>query len=72
MKRLKKIRILKWYCPIGKLFDDQNGLLLNELNKEVDEGESGELCVSGSQVTEGYLNNIEKTKSQYIKFSHDL
>ena len=57
--------------PIGKLFDDQNGLLLNELNKEVDEGESGELCVSGSQVTEGYLNNIEKTKSQYIKLSHD-
>ena len=27
--------------------------------------------LSGSQVTRNYKNNIEKTKSQYIKFSHD-
>ena len=55
--------------PLGKLFDDQNGLILNELNKEVDDGETGELCISGSQVTRGYLNNKEKTKTQYIKLS---
>jgi amino acid adenylation domain-containing protein len=29
-------------------------------------GEPGELCLSGSQVTRGYLNNPEKTSEQYI------
>lgn len=29
-------------------------------------GESGELCLAGSQVTNGYLNNPEKTREQYI------
>lgn len=34
--------------------------------KEVGKGEVGELYLSGSQITKGYLNNDEKTKSQFI------
>ena len=41
MKRVEKDKDFKnGIVPIGKLFDDQNGLLLNELNKEVDEGKA--------------------------------
>ncbi len=56
--------------PIGQLFEDQSGLIINEFKNQVKEGESGELCISGSQVTKGYLNNSEKTKSQFIKLSN--
>jgi acyl-CoA synthetase (AMP-forming)/AMP-acid ligase II len=32
----------------------------------VTSGESGELCLSGSQVTQGYLNNPEQTRKQFV------
>jgi acyl-coenzyme A synthetase/AMP-(fatty) acid ligase len=30
-------------------------------------GESGELCLSGSQVTSGYWNNVQKTREQFTR-----
>src|ERR1017187_4012395 len=33
-------------------------------------GESGELCLGGSQVTRGYLNDHEKTAKSFVRLAH--
>jgi len=33
-------------------------------------GESGELCLGGSQVTGGYLNDPEKTAKSFVRLAH--
>jgi acyl-CoA synthetase (AMP-forming)/AMP-acid ligase II len=33
-------------------------------------GESGELCLGGSQVTRGYLNDPEKTAKSFVRLKH--
>jgi acyl-coenzyme A synthetase/AMP-(fatty) acid ligase len=55
--------------PIGWIFDKQRSTIIDPEQKPVPSGSTGELCLSGSQVTQGYLNNPEKTRSQYIKIS---
>jgi len=52
--------------PIGWVFDDHKACVVDHELKTVPQGECGELCLSGKQVTRGYLNNPEKTKSQYV------
>ncbi len=51
---------------IGKPFGDTRILIVDEKNKEVKEGEKGELCVFGNQVTKGYLNNPEKNNDAFF------
>ncbi|MCK5013112.1 MAG: amino acid adenylation domain-containing protein [Candidatus Omnitrophica bacterium] len=53
--------------PIGTIFDGQKCRLIDKQHNVAATGQPGELCLSGSQVTKGYLNNPEKTRSQYIK-----
>lgn len=52
--------------PIGWTFAGQRSCVIDQKKRPVNVGEPGELCLSGSQVTKGYLNNPEKTVSQYI------
>lgn len=52
--------------PIGNIFNDQNCCIINNDLQEVEEGNPGELCLSGTQVANGYYNNEEKTRSQFI------
>jgi acyl-CoA synthetase (AMP-forming)/AMP-acid ligase II len=52
--------------PIGEIFKGQTCCIIDEKLNVLPPGEKGELCLSGSQVTQGYLNNIEKTRMQYI------
>jgi amino acid adenylation domain-containing protein len=53
--------------PIGKIKSSLKYYIIDEDNNEVKDGETGELCISGPQVSRGYLNNPEKTAEQYIK-----
>lgn len=47
-------------------------LILDEEGNELPRGEKGELCVSGDQVTCGYINNPEKNKGAFfIKYIED-
>ncbi|MDH5570131.1 MAG: AMP-binding protein [Gammaproteobacteria bacterium] len=53
--------------PIGWTFSSQQTCIVDEKLNVLKGGESGELCLSGTQLTKGYFNNIEKTLSQFIK-----
>lgn len=52
--------------PIGKIKKSLKHYVLDDNGNEVKDGEIGELCLSGPQVSRGYLNNKEKTSAQYI------
>jgi amino acid adenylation domain-containing protein len=53
--------------PIGKIKKSLKYYILDENNKAVLDGEVGELCISGPQISRGYLNNPERTAAQYIE-----
>jgi amino acid adenylation domain-containing protein len=56
--------------PIGWPFDGQQICAVNDNREPVATGESGELCLGGSQVTRGYLNDPEKTAKSFVKLAH--
>jgi amino acid adenylation domain-containing protein len=56
--------------PIGWPFDGQQVCVVDENLSPVPIGESGELCLGGSQVTHGYLNDPEKTAKSFVRLQH--
>jgi amino acid adenylation domain-containing protein len=56
--------------PIGWPFDGQQVCVVNDDLMSVPTGESGELCLGGSQVTRGYLNDPEKTARSFVRLKH--
>jgi amino acid adenylation domain-containing protein len=57
--------------PIGLPLPGQLAVIVDEDLQIVPQGKIGELCVSGSQVTLGYLNDISKTKEAFIPMPWD-
>ena len=53
--------------PIGWPFAGQQVRVVDEELNFVPEGEVGELCLSGSQVTPGYLNDPAKTAKSFVR-----
>jgi acyl-coenzyme A synthetase/AMP-(fatty) acid ligase len=49
------------------VFSTQNQCVIDGNRNVVPKGQPGELCVAGSQITEGYLNNPVKTREQFIQ-----
>lgn len=58
---------LNGVVPIGTVFDGQQFRIVDPERREV--SENGELCLAGSQVTEGYWNNPEGTRRQFVRFA---
>ncbi len=56
--------------PIGWPFQGQQVCAVNEDLEPVPVGESGELCLGGSQVTRGYLNDPQKTARSFVRLKH--
>jgi amino acid adenylation domain-containing protein len=56
--------------PIGWPFDGQQVSVVDDNFAPVPVGESGELCLGGSQVTRGYLNDPEKTAKSFVCLKH--
>ncbi len=54
---------------IGKTFGDSKSIIIDDFGELVCDGARGELCISGTQVTEGYFNNPGKTASAFILFN---
>lgn len=51
---------------IGKVFDQHTFKVVDQNLNEVTEGEQGELLLSGPQVVDGYWNNPELTKRNFV------
>ena len=58
---------LNGVVPIGWPFAGQMCRIVDEERKEVATGTSGELCLAGSQVTNGYWNDPDKTKERFVR-----
>ncbi len=54
---------------IGKPMNNIYSIIVDEHLKELVEGEKGELCLSGGQLTPGYWNNPEKNKEAFFKYT---
>lgn len=53
--------------PIGVPFAGQQCRIVNDDLSAAAIGEPGELCLGGSQVAPGYLDNPEKTRQQFVR-----
>lgn len=51
---------------IGKPIANTQIYILNDDSSLVDEGETGELCISGDGLARGYLNDMDKTNERFI------
>ena len=51
---------------IGKPLANVTALLVDEEGKHVTDGEKGELCIAGKQVTPGYWNNEQRNTSAFF------
>lgn len=62
---------LNGIVPIGWLFPGQRLRVVDEQGRPVPIGESGELCLSGSQITSGYWNTSQNTGHHFMRSSGD-
>ncbi len=51
---------------IGKPMKNVTAIAVDENNQPIKQGEKGELCVTGAQITPGYLNNPEKNAAAFF------
>lgn len=58
---------LNGIVPIGWPFDGQQVRIVGEDLRPVPRGESGELCLAGSQVTSGYWNDPQRSAQQFVR-----
>jgi amino acid adenylation domain-containing protein len=57
--------------PIGKPFPNHKVAIIDDKNEIVQNGEIGEICFSGEQITNGYLNDTIKTSDVFVDFNWD-
>ena len=53
--------------PIGKGCKNSDVFLLKEDNTKANIGEEGEICIRGSSLSFGYINNFEKTNDVFVQ-----
>ncbi len=53
--------------PIGRPFDNTDIMLIGDDDREVAQGETGEICIRGTCVTHGYFNNPQKTAESFTQ-----
>lgn len=57
---------LNGIVPLGNIFDGQEYRIVDPDRKPVGDREVGELCLTGSQVSTGYWNDLTKTAEQFV------
>ncbi len=55
---------------IGKAIDNTEMFILSESLQLLPNGETGELCIAGKCLAEGYLNRAELTAEKFIEWHH--
>ena len=53
--------------PIGQAFSTQRACMVDEQFRPLPPGQAGELCLAGSQVSAGYLDDEERTAAQFVR-----
>lgn len=53
--------------PMGKACENCDVIFLNENNEIMKPGETGEICVRGTCLADGYYNNPEKTAAAFVQ-----
>jgi amino acid adenylation domain-containing protein len=56
---------------IGKPMENINAIVIDENLKKIKTGAKGELCLSGNQLTNGYLNDSKKNEQSFFTFNID-
>lgn len=51
---------------IGAIVKNMEALIIDEYGNQVKSGEKGELCITGKQLSTGYLKNPEKNKKSFF------
>jgi len=72
VERDKKIIANNGIVSIGKQMKNIVCEIIDENNKPVKVGEKGELCLSGTQLTYGYLDNENLNKTAFIKIGNKI
>jgi amino acid adenylation domain-containing protein len=57
--------------PIGAALPEQDALPVDVSGQPVRDGEAGELCLAGSQVTDGYWRRPDLTAQRFVRFDWD-
>lgn len=57
--------------PIGKPLDTMHGYVVNRFGKVLPWGAAGELVLCGDQISNGYLNQPEKTKAVFVQYADE-
>ncbi len=55
---------------IGQTMKNVKAIVVGDTNQPVVKGEKGELCVTGAQVTPGYLHNSEKNQEAFFELNN--
>ena len=65
-ERTKENKTLRGMLSIGKPLHGIEIVLIDEQNNEILQGEKGELCIAGDQITTGYWNDAEKNEESFF------
>ena len=66
----KTIKSYNEMVCIGQPMKNVKAIVVGDNNRPVIQGEKGELCVAGAQVTPGYLNNPEKNQEAFFELNN--
>ncbi|MGA3400375.1 MAG: amino acid adenylation domain-containing protein [Acetobacteraceae bacterium] len=67
----KAMDALPEVVPIGAPLPEQDALPINPSGQPAADGEEGELCLAGSQVTDGYWRRADLTDQRFVRFNWD-
>ena len=59
-------KTLNGIISIGQPMKNVVAIIIDEHGQEVENGEKGELCIAGRQVTCGYINNLNKNNDSFF------
>jgi amino acid adenylation domain-containing protein len=65
-KEETKNKIFNGIVSIGKPMKNMEAIVVDDFNNPLPKGEKGELCLTGFQLTNGYLKNPGKNKSAFF------
>lgn len=66
LERDRENKTLNGIISIGKPLVNVKAIIMDENGKLLPQGEEGELCITGPQITSGYWNNAEKNASSFF------